>query len=103
MDMSTVSTGRRRVRRSREQWRELLERFEHSGQSREEFCRAQGLTLSSFAHWRRALGKTAAGRRDIAGPPVFLELTPPASASAGIWDLELELGSGVVLRLRRAC
>ncbi len=44
MDPSTVPARRPRMRRSREQWRELLERFERSGQSREQFCREQGLT-----------------------------------------------------------
>jgi hypothetical protein len=102
MDPSTVPAKRpRRTRRSRAQWRELLDRFEHSGQSREEFCRDQGLTLSSFAHWRRALGKTTSRRGDIAGEPLFVEWTPPVSA--GAWEVELQLGGGLVLRLRRPC
>lgn len=103
MDTGTVPRKQRRVRRSREQWRELLERFEQSGQSRERFCREQGLTLSSFAHWRRELGKTGAGRRAAAGAPFFLEVTPQATGAAGSWDAELDLGAGMVLRLRRAC
>ena len=103
VDMSTVPSRGRRVRRSREQWRELLERFAHSGQSREQFCQEQGLTLSSFAHWRRALGKTAAGRRTVAGAPFFLEVTPQATGAAGSWDVELDLGAGMMLRLRRPC
>ena len=103
LSTSTRPTRGRRARRSRDQWRELLERFEHSGQSREDFCREHGLTLSSFAHWRRALGKTAAGGRVVEAAPVFFELTPQPSGPAGSWDVELELGDGVVLRLRRPC
>jgi hypothetical protein len=103
VDTATVSTREPRVRRSRAQWRGLLERFAASGQSREEFCREQGLTLSSFDRWRRALGRTAGGGRTVPGSPLFLEVTPQASGTAGSWDVELELGSGVVLRLRRAC
>jgi hypothetical protein len=103
MDTSTAAAKRPRIRRNREQWRELLERFDHSGQSREQFCHEQGLTLSSFAYWRRALGKTAARRGDIAGDPLFVEWTPPARAGAGGWDVELQLGDGLVLRLRRPC
>jgi hypothetical protein len=98
-----VPRKEQRVRRSREQWRELLERFEHSGQSREQFCREQGLTLSSFAHWRRELGKAGARRRAVASAPFFLEVSPHASGAPGNWDVELELGAGMVLRLRRAC
>ena len=103
MDTSTAPRKTRRQRRNREEWRALLECFEHSGQSREQFCREQGLTLSSFAHWRRALGKTAAGRRTVTGSPLFVELEPQARVSTGSWDVELELGDGMVLRLRRPC
>ena len=91
------------MRRSRDQWRELLERFERSGQSREQFCHEQSLTLSSFDRWRRQLGKAAAPRRVIAGEPLFFELAPEAHASGGAWDVELQLGAGVFLRLRRPC
>jgi hypothetical protein len=101
--MSTRPTRGRRARRSREEWRALLERFEHSGQSREQFCHEQGLTLSSFARWRRMLGKTAAGGPSVGGSPLFVEFEAPAHAARGSWDLELELGPGVVLRLRRPC
>jgi hypothetical protein len=81
----------------------LLERFEHSGQSRREFCREQGLSRSSFDRWHRMLGRTAAGGRAVAEAGLFVELTAQESASVGGWDLELELGGGVILRLRRPC
>ena len=103
MDTSTAPRKTRRQRRNREEWRALLERFEHSGQSREQFCREQGLTLSSFAHWRRELGKAGAGGQAVTASPLFLEVTAQASTPAGSWDVELELGSGMVLRLRRPC
>lgn len=103
MSTSTRPTRRRRARRSRDQWRELLQRFEHSGQSGEDFCREHGLTLSRFAHWRRRLAETAAGRGAVTGSPLFVELESQAGASDGSWDVELELGAGVILRLRRRC
>lgn len=59
--------------------------------------------MSSFERWRRALGQPAAARAPSGGEPLFLELTTDARASARDWDLELELGAGVVLRLRRPC
>jgi hypothetical protein len=34
---------------------------------------------------------------------LFVELTSQESASAGGWDVELALGDGMVLRLRRPC
>lgn len=90
MDRSTGAGKRLRVRRSRAQWRELPARLERSGQSREEFCREQGVSLSSLAHWRWALGKTAARRPENAGEPLFVAWTPPARAAAGTWEVELQ-------------
>jgi len=103
LSTATVATRGRRVRRSREEWRALLQRFEHSGQGREEFCRDQGLTRSSFDRWRRAFGGTASGRGAVNDSALFVELTSQESASAGGWDVELALGDGMVLRLRRPC
>ena len=104
LSTSRRPTRRRRARRSRDQWRELLRRFEHSGQSGEDFCREHGLTLSRFAHWRRRLAEPASGRGAVTGSPLFVELGPPQTgASGGSWDVELELGAGVILRLRRRC
>ena len=46
---------RRRIRRSPDQWREIFDRFERSGQTREQFCAEQGLGLSTFSRWRMRL------------------------------------------------
>jgi len=32
-----------------------------------------------------------------------IELEPQAGTAGGSWDVELELGNGMVLRLRRPC
>ena len=100
--------GRRhRARRSAAQWRNLVERFERSGQTRGGFCAAHGLALSTFDLWRRKLGATSAAMDEPHRGPVFVELTNPAqpsppSTGTGGWEVEVELGTGVVLRLRRA-
>ena len=99
---------RHRARRSAAQWQDLVERFERAGQSRGRFCTAHGLALSTFDLWRRKLRTTPAADK---GHPeaLFVELTNPAqrqastpSAGTQAWEVELELGAGVVLRIRRA-
>jgi len=84
-----------RTRRTEKQWREILGRFEASGLSSREFCKREGLTVSSLQRWRSRCGRAAV--------PQFVELTPssatPATPSTG-WALELELPDGVRLRLR---
>jgi hypothetical protein len=47
------STAEIRHRRSREEIQELLARFESSGLSRVEFCRAEGVSLASLARYRK--------------------------------------------------
>ena len=107
---ATISRGtRHRARRTAAQWRELIEWFERSGQSRGTFCAAHGLAPSTFDLWRRKLRATPVAVNEDPPEALFVELTSPThteasvtSAGTGAWEVELELGAGVVLRLRRA-
>jgi hypothetical protein len=59
--------------------------------------------VSSFGHWKRKLaGQTP---KVDAATADFVELTAdvadPPFAHRDDWDIELELGAGLVLRLRR--
>jgi len=101
MTETKTLSKQRRIRRSESEWRALFARYDQSGQTQEQFCAEQGVVLSSFARWRQKL--RAASRNPPAAAPeaVFVEL---ASASEPHWDVELQLGAGVVLRLRQpAC
>ena len=88
--------GRAVVRRTRVEWQAILSRFERSGQSGKEFCEAEGLTPGTFSWWRRELGRSG-----TSGGALFVEL--PEGRPAAAWDAELDLGGGVVLRVRRPC
>ena len=107
--MRRAGGTRPRARRTAAQWRKLIERFERAGRTRGEFCAAHGLALSTFDLWRRKLGATPAAVEEDHPEAQFVELTNPAQAQASSissgtceWEVELELGAGVVLRLRRA-
>ena len=89
-----------RVRRSEAEWRELFNRFDQSGQTREAFCAEHGVVLSSFIRWRRKLYPGSHHPPVVVNDPVFVEL--PSKREAPHWDVELELGGDVVLRLRRS-
>ena len=107
--MRRTGVTRSRSRRSAAQWRKLIERFEGSGQTRGKFCSANGLALSTFDLWRRKLGGTQTQVDEAHRESLFVELTNATEAAGsrmaagtGAWEVELELGAGVVLRLRRA-
>ncbi|MDE0488923.1 MAG: IS66 family insertion sequence element accessory protein TnpB [Chloroflexota bacterium] len=87
------------VRRSRAEWQAILSRFERSGQGRREFCEAEGLVLGTFSWWRTQLGRSGAGGT-AAGGALFVELADGRPAEPA-WDAELDLGGGMVLRVRR--
>lgn len=107
--MRRAGGTRHRARRTTAQWQKLIERFEGSGQTRGKFCAANGLALSTFDLWRRKLQATSAVVAKERPEALFVELThsaqtqtAPTSSVTGGWEVELELGAGMVLRLRRA-
>ncbi len=98
MTTAAIATRQRRVRRSESEWREIFRRFDESALTPEAFCAEHDIVLSSFIRWRK---KRRVGLSPAAAPePVFVELTGKREATP--WEVELELGTGVVLRLRRA-
>ena len=106
--MSTLppQTKRTRVSRTPEQWWLLFDRFEQSGRTRDQFCHEQGISLSSFSRWRTKLRKQALVKPAPSDSPLFTELTSavqPEESPASGWDIELQLGTGIFLRLRHSC
>ena len=87
------------VRRSPNEWRAIMSRFERSGQSHREFCVAEDLAPSPFSWWRRKLGRFGPNGATV-DAALFVELKEDRPA-APAWDAEPELGGGVVLRVRR--
>ena len=83
-----------RTRRTKAQWTEILGRFESSHLDSREFCRREGLALSSFQRWHRRLGSFAASE--------FVELVPSSTPSvpSASWSLDVSLPNGVSLRFQ---
>ena len=93
----------------------LVAEFERWGGTQVDFCEAKGMSTKTFRSWRQryapaaaaTAGKPAArataGRpaaKATAGKPAsFVEIA--AEAGPG-WDVELSLGDGVTLRVRRS-
>ena len=101
ISLKTLTQG---SRRSAAEWRELITMFKRSGETRKQFCAGNGIALSTFAWWQSRLRSEHS--RAVPGLQVFVELAPelsgtPAPKLAGVLDLELELGDGLVIRLRR--
>lgn len=99
--MST--TTRRYIRRSREQWAELIELQPGSGLSAPKFCEQAGVSYQSFMAWRKKLSTPETQSSDS---PDFVELTASGNstelqrtAPTSEWQVELDLGNGIQLRI----
>lgn len=87
-----------RTYRRESEWRALVSEFEASGLPAKDFCAKHKIATSGLYAWKKKF-ESASDEGDCA----FIELTTPtneASEESGRWDVELELGSGIVLRVR---
>ena len=102
MNTPTTYAAGRRIRREASEWRDIIDRFEQSGQTRDRFYAEHNLGISTFSRWRQRLQSTRSTLPAGNGKAVFVELesVPPTHPSP-LWDVELQLGAGMVLRLRR--
>jgi len=92
--MQALSDGR--VRRSRAEWQQIVNRYEKSSLSEAEFCRHEEVLRGTFVNWRRRL------RRPAKAPGAFVEVVrspvlPEVQPSVG-GEFEISLPGGVTLR-----
>ncbi len=94
--MSDISekTGRK----SREEWVELMAAYEAGDLPQREFCERHEVAYSTFGYWRKQLHSPAVQSARTSEP--LLELSPLALDDVRKWRVELDLGSGVMLRVR---
>jgi len=95
----------KRQRHSAAQWQALIERQAGSGLSQEAFCKQEKLGQSTFRRWKsRLAGPVGGAMPQESAPALFAALTPAPEreghGGAG-WEVELDLGGGVCLHIRR--
>ena len=96
MSLSNTSP---RTQRSPKQWQQLIEKFEPTRQTIEVFCKTHGIATFSFYKWRASISAV-----EPSSTPLFVPLTTQQpSYQPQQWDIELELGHGLVLRINKSC
>ena len=82
--------------RNRLFWQKTIENWQNSDMSVRKFCKAEGLTESSFYNWRKKLscGKLQINKEVPRSHPEFIKVSLPDSEHAPI---ELKLSSGNIL------
>lgn len=84
--------------RNRLFWQKAIDTWQNSGMSVRKFCKAEGLTESSFYNWRKKLsgGKSQINKEILKSQPEFIKVSLSGSERV---PLELELCSGSILRI----
>jgi len=85
------------TRRDRSAWEQLMSQYEASGLSQRTFCEQHGLAYSTFGYWRKQLRQSASVEKSSAA---LVELPMFPLEPAADWRVELDLGQGVVLRMK---
>lgn len=100
-----------RQRYSAQQWSAWIQRQESSGLSQRDFCHREGLAVSTFTYWKRRLAANVSDAIAAKDAPLFTpiqtlpEVDEPqqaaGDASPSGWTLDLDLGDGLRLTLRK--
>jgi len=86
------------MRRGHHEWQQLMVAYEASDLTQRAFCAEQGVAYSTFCYWRRRLRQESGGGDHA---PALVELPAlTGSDSSGDWRVELDLGDGLVLRVK---
>jgi len=83
----------------RQFWQMAIETWQASGMSVSKFCKAEGLSESSFYIWRKKFAQAddaETGKQKKLSPSAFIEVAMPKDNPAA---LELVLSSGSTLRI----
>ena len=94
--MVTGTDGRRR-RHSGAERRAVLDRLASGDESVSAFFRAESISLATLRRWKGEMDPAPRSARRAPVPSGFLDL----GALGGALTIEVDLGAGVVLRVRR--
>ena len=85
------------TRRDRSAWEQLMAQYEAGDLSQRIFCEQHGLAYSTFGYWRKQLRQSLHNENQHAS---LIELPMLSTGESRDWRVELDLGKGMVLRLK---
>ncbi len=91
------NTASTHTRRDRAAWKQLMAQYEAGDLSQRVFCEQHGLAYSTFGYWRKQLRQSALVDKPSTA---LVELPMFPLEPVSDWRVELDLGKGVVLRLK---
>ena len=91
------NTASSNARRDRSAWKQLMAQYEAGDLSQRIFCEQHRLAYSTFGYWRKQLRQSAHNETQ---PASLIELPMLSTGESLDWRVELDLGKGMVLRLK---
>ena len=93
-------------RRSKNEWQALIDEQATSGLTQRAFCDQRGIPLATFGYWKRKLraercALPAEPDVDMSSSSDWIGLPIQGGTAGGSWQIELDLGNGLCLRLRQ--
>ena len=99
MSESTTPAANRRVRRSSEEWEQILSDYRSSNLTQQAFCEQNGISTVSLSKWRKRLqADKPAGFIPVQLSSDAQSPTPLADSAASV-SVRLDLGNGAVLHI----
>lgn len=89
------------TRRTQAQWQQLIEQWDQGNETIANFCAQHGLSQASFYKWRQKLEGNGKTSDPIAVSPWQAIEIPQGQPSKDVWQMELLLPGGAVLRIRQ--
>ncbi len=84
-------------RHSRSGWEQLMAQYKASGLKQRAFCEQHGLAYSTYCYWRKQLRQSPSIESHSEH---LFELPSLLGDNNPDWRVELDLGQGVVLRMK---
>ena len=89
-------------RRSKLQWRELIEAQPQSSMNISDYCKHHKITTASFFTWRKKLFDTSTGDIHCSNQPDNDWIPLTLKSDVATWDIELCLPGGVTLKMKKS-
>ena len=85
-----------------EQWTELVDQFERSDDSMEQFCQQQDLAMSTFQRWRSTINRSKdLSKREVTSGFTRVQTSPAIPASTPS-TVTLQIGTSITVTISTA-
>jgi len=97
-----MTSSRKIIHHSADYWQSHLDNWQQGSLTQRQYCQQNNLGLSTFQKWKKKLYPSLVSSKQLSEP--FIEIPAHSLEPQPVtqWDIELELGNNITLRLRQS-